>query len=277
MILLPRLFGRLDDGICHGFEREPRHLLRFGGPELILHLILHPGERKSALADLRLKAFFRLCGQRQLIECAAGRELQTEQTACPVEQLTGREVGRAADAGAVRQAVRAAADVQQLTRAAGQVPREKFAVKQVQLAGRQRRRRDMSLLMGHGEKRHGKQMRRAPRDALPCQKTRHIRALHRAGTGADADGAHLSLRQSLDFFMQAHGMLEQRIRLAQTDRALRHGQQAAAVDPFTGFRVVDSRRGAVIGGIDPQKALRHRRSPAWPAGIPHAPPRRARR
>ena len=84
-------------------------------------------------------------------------------------------------------------------------------------------------------------MRRAPRDALSCQKTRHIRAFYSAGTGADADGAHLSLRQSLDFFMQTHGMLEQRIRLAQTDRAFRHGQQSAAVDPLTGLGVVNRR------------------------------------
>ena len=41
--------------------------------------------------------------------------------------------------------------------------------------------------------------------------------------------------------MQTHGMLEQRIRLAQTDRAFRHGQQSAAVDPLTGLGVVNRR------------------------------------
>ena len=167
--------------------------------------------------------------------------------------------------------------MQQLTRAAGQVPRQEFAVKQIQLASRQRRCRDMSLLMGNGKKRHGKQMRRAPRDALSCQKTRHIRAFHRAGTGADADGAHLSLRQSLDFFMQTHGMLEQCIRLAQTDRAFRHGQQSAAVDPLTSLGVVNRRRRAIVGRINSQKALRHWCSPAFPAGTLHGRQSRARR
>ena len=59
---------------------------------------------------------------------------ETEQISRAIEQLTGCKVGRAADAGAVRQAVRAALHMQQLTRAAGQVPRQKFAVKQIQLA-----------------------------------------------------------------------------------------------------------------------------------------------
>ena len=52
MILLARLLGRLDDGICHSSEREPRHLLWLGGLEFILYLILHTGEREFTLVYL---------------------------------------------------------------------------------------------------------------------------------------------------------------------------------------------------------------------------------
>ena len=84
---------------------------------------------------LGLNPLFRLGGKRQRVQCAAGRERQTKQISRAIEQLTGCKVGRAADAGAVRQAVRAALHMQQLTRTAGQVPRQEFAVKQIQLAG----------------------------------------------------------------------------------------------------------------------------------------------
>ena len=68
-------------------------------------------------------------------------------------------------------------------------------------------------------------MRRAARDALTRQKARHIRILNRARAGAYADGAHLTLRQGLNFLMQMHGMLKQRVRLTQANRPLRYGQQ----------------------------------------------------
>ena len=78
-----------------------------------------------------------------------------------------------------------------------------------------------------------------PRDASPARKTRHTRAFHRA------DGRRrwraLSLRQSLDFFMQTHGMLNSASDW-QTDRAFRHGQQSVMVDPLAGLGVVNRRR-----------------------------------
>ena len=204
------------------------------------------------------------------LSLAIGKEGQNARLAA---KLTGCKIGRAADAGTVRQAVRAAFDVKQFARAARQMPREKAAVQQVEPPGGQRRRRDMPLLMGYLEKRHRKQMRRTVRDAFSCQKAGHIRALDRARTRADADGAHLALRQSFDFFMQMHGVLKQRVRLPQADRTLGHGQQTAAVAPFAGLRVLDRSRGAVIGRIDPQKSLRHRSRP-FPASRARPHPER---
>ena len=89
-------------------------------------------------------------------------------------------------------------------------------------------------------------MRRAARDALTRQKARHVRALDRARAGAYADGAHLALRQGLNFLMQMHGMLKQRIRLAQADCALRHSQQAALIVPRAVFSVKYRSRRAVV-------------------------------
>ena len=112
-----------------------------------------------------------------------------------------------------------------------------------------------------------------PRRARARQEAGHIRALDRARTGADADCAHLALRQSFDFFMQMHGVLKQCVRLPQADRALGYGQQAAAVAPFARACVIDRSRGAVIGRVDPQKALRHRSRP-FPASRARPHPER---
>ena len=165
----------------------------------------------------------------ECVDALTRRKRKLQKLPCPVDQLTGGNIARAADLfRADIFSVRL--DEQQLRRAAGEVPRQMRHMHQLHPSRRPQRRRDMPLLVRKRIKRNVQDTRQRLRLRASREEARHIGAIDRARARAGADGADRILRkrgkQFVRHFRQALDVRKQRVGLPQAKLTGPHVQKA---------------------------------------------------
>ena len=138
-----------------------------------MHFVFQTGKRKRQTVQLDLEALFAIGLPAESVNFLAGRKAQPERIAGPVDELTGRDILRAADFFGVHVFVSGRYE-QQLRRSAGQVPRQMRRIHQIHAPGRPAGSRDVPLLMGKRIKRHAQNRCQILRLTGPRQKTGHV-------------------------------------------------------------------------------------------------------
>ena len=257
---LPGDLGGPEHHMAHGLQDKGGH--PGGGLPLRqapLHLIFHSGQGEGQPVQLHGKGRDPLRLPGQGAESLPRREIQPQQHPCPVNQLTGGDVLAPAqdlrpDAGPLR------LHQKELRGPAGQVPGQKGPVQQVHPPGGPGGRRQMSLLVGVGEKGDAQHMGQPLPLGGAGQEAGHIGALHRPGAGAGPHGNDLilvqpPLPQLTEQLGQALDMLKQGVALAQAQLPGPHHQETSHMDPLPS--VIDGQGGGVIAGVQTQDGRDH--------------------
>ena len=149
----------------------------------------------------------------------------------------------------------------QVSRAAGNVEKQRLFTEEFFSFGRKQCRRRMALLMGRADERDAPGQRERLGSADARQKTGHITALYRARLFRHTYGSDFGQIEFTAQFCQHLGqgdcVMKKGVALAQAQLALLHRKETLFCANNLSGCIKDGQRGCIIAGVDAQRIAAH--------------------